>query len=138
MSYVVVSRTELPVVLKREENNYILTENRTTVVVRNFTSLADKGDPGEGVPPGGTAGQVLAKIDGADYNTQWVNQAAGGITYSFSALTSWAINHNRGYTPLISCFSLGGVELVADIVHLNNNQSVVNFTTATAGTARVV
>lgn len=36
-----------------------------------------KGDPGaqgpagEGVPTGGTAGQVLTKIDGTNYNTQW-------------------------------------------------------------------
>ncbi len=28
---------------------------------------------GQGVPAGGTAGQHLAKIDGTDYNTQWVN-----------------------------------------------------------------
>jgi len=28
------------------------------------------------LPPGGTAGQVLAKIDGVDYNTTW--QAGGG------------------------------------------------------------
>jgi hypothetical protein len=137
MSYVVIDRTELPVVLKREENNYVLTENRTTVVVRNFTNIADQGEPGEGVPTGGPAGQVLAKIDGDDYNTEWVNQASGGTTYSFSASTSWAINHNRGYTPLISCFSLGGVELIADVVHLNTNQAVVNFSTSTAGTARV-
>ena len=37
----------------------------------------DKGDPGaqgpagEGVPTGGTAGQVLTKVDGTNYNTQW-------------------------------------------------------------------
>ena len=40
-----------------------------------------KGDPGVagvGVPAGGTAGQVLAKIDGTDYNTEWVNQSGGG------------------------------------------------------------
>ena len=36
-----------------------------------------KGDPGaqgpagEGVPTGGTAGQVLTKVDGTNYNTQW-------------------------------------------------------------------
>lgn len=39
------------------------------------TSL--KGAPGEGVPAGGTAGQVLAKIDGADFNTQWTTPSAG-------------------------------------------------------------
>ena len=31
-----------------------------------------QGEPGEGVPAGGTAGQFLQKIDGVDYNTDWV------------------------------------------------------------------
>lgn len=30
------------------------------------------GPAGPGVPIGGSAGQVLAKIDGTNYNTQWV------------------------------------------------------------------
>ena len=32
-----------------------------------------KGLDGQGVPTGGTTGQHLAKIDGTDYNTQWVS-----------------------------------------------------------------
>ncbi len=39
-----------------------------------------KGAPGangQGVPAGGTAGQVLEKIDGTDYNTQWATPASG-------------------------------------------------------------
>ena len=31
------------------------------------------GANGQGVPTGGTAGQILAKVDGTDYNTQWIN-----------------------------------------------------------------
>jgi len=38
------------------------------------------GAPGQGVPTGGTAGQILAKIDGDDYNTEWVTQSGGGST----------------------------------------------------------
>ena len=38
----------------------------------------EQGDTGEGVPTGGNANQVLAKIDGADYNTAWVDQTGGG------------------------------------------------------------
>lgn len=40
-----------------------------------------KGDPGvagPGVPSGGTAGQVLTKVDGTDYNTEWKNPTGGG------------------------------------------------------------
>lgn len=32
---------------------------------------------GQGVPSGGTTGQVLAKVDGTDYNTQWVDPPSG-------------------------------------------------------------
>jgi len=35
------------------------------------------GTSGFGIPTGGTSGQVLAKIDGTDYNTEWVNQTGG-------------------------------------------------------------
>ena len=32
------------------------------------------------IPAGGTAGQVLGKVDGTDYNVQWVDQTGGGGT----------------------------------------------------------
>ena len=36
------------------------------------------GPPGKGVPPGGTAGQVLAKASGDDYDTVWRTLSGGG------------------------------------------------------------
>lgn len=36
------------------------------------------GTDGVGVPAGGTAGQVLAKINATDYNTEWVTPTSGG------------------------------------------------------------
>jgi hypothetical protein len=36
---------------------------------------------GQGVPTGGTTGQVLAKVNATDYNTQWVTPSAGGSAY---------------------------------------------------------
>lgn len=39
------------------------------------------GANGQGVPVGGTTGQVLAKVDATDYNTQWVTPSAGGSAY---------------------------------------------------------
>ena len=36
-----------------------------------------QGEAGVGVPAGGTTGQVLAKVDGDDYHTEWVNQTGG-------------------------------------------------------------
>lgn len=41
-----------------------------------------------GVPTGGTAGQVLAKIDGTNYNTEWVDQTGGGGGASYLVYTA--------------------------------------------------
>lgn len=40
------------------------------------------GADGVGVPAGGTTGQVLAKIDTTDYNTEWVDPGAGSFSPS--------------------------------------------------------
>lgn len=40
--------------------------------------LDDKFADVHSIPAGGTAGQVLGKIDGTDYNVTWVNQTGGG------------------------------------------------------------
>jgi hypothetical protein len=42
------------------------------------------GPAGPGVPPGGTTGQVLAKINAVDYNTQWTTPAGGSATVVIS------------------------------------------------------
>ena len=36
------------------------------------------GADGQGVPPGGTTGQILSKINNADFNTQWIENTGGG------------------------------------------------------------
>lgn len=52
----------------------------------NGTNGTD-GTDGVGVPAGGTAGQVLEKIDGTDYNTQWAT-ASGGTWGSITGTLS--------------------------------------------------
>jgi hypothetical protein len=42
------------------------------------------GPTGPGVPTGGTANQILTKIDATNFNTQWVNPAAGSTLGSVS------------------------------------------------------
>ena len=51
--------------------------------------------------------------------------------------TSWTINHNLGYKPSVEVFSVGSQELDADVVHTSINQTVIGFTVATAGFARL-
>lgn len=52
-----------------------------------------------------------------------------------SAATVWTINHNLGFTPAVAVYSVGGVEVEAEIVAVSPNQIQVLFAVATAGTA---
>ena len=54
--------------------------NGTAWTTLNGTN-GSNGTNGQGVPTGGTANQVLAKIDGTNYNTQWITPSAGTSAY---------------------------------------------------------
>ena len=54
------------------------------------------GPAGPGVPTGGTAGQVLAKVDGTDYNTEWITPSGGGGGETKTLLTSFTSNTTLG------------------------------------------
>lgn len=68
--------------------------------------------------------------------TQATGSAPASYTASFSAAASWTVNHNLGYEPNMSVLSVGGSELVAEIVHTSINQCIVYFAAATAGRVR--
>lgn len=52
-------------------------------------------------------------------------------------LSPWVINHNLGRRPLVGAFSVGGVEMFAEILHINTNQVTITFDSPTAGFAIV-
>lgn len=49
---------------------------------------------------------------------------------------TWTINHNLGFRPSVTLFTVGGVEFEAEIIHLSDNQCVVYIATSIAGQAR--
>jgi hypothetical protein len=69
---------------------------------QGFTGPAGPaGAPGEGVPAGGTTGQVLSKIDGTDYNTEWVDQTGGGGSsgYELADVPDYTTDTDYVYVP---------------------------------------
>jgi len=62
------------------------------------------GTNGQGVPTGGTTGQVLAKKSGTNYDTEWVAQSGGGGGGSVTSVTGTApISVATGTTtPVVS------------------------------------
>lgn len=52
--------------------------------------------------------------------------------------TVWTINHNLGRLPQVESFSVGGVQMFGDVLHVNTNQTTITFATALGGTARLI
>ena len=69
-----------------------------------------EGTAGAGVPAGGTAGQRLAKIDGVDYNTEWVDPDGGGSGVAEDLTTA-----ETDTTKVLKPNGTGGVEWGADV-----------------------
>lgn len=54
-----------------------------------------------------------------------------------TSATLWLIMHNLDKKPTVQIFDSSGNELHGEITHLNNNQSVIFFSTAVNGVAHL-
>jgi len=87
------------------------------------------GRDGEGVPVGGTTGQVLTKVNNTDFNTTWSTPAGGGgVTYEdasdeFTGSADLTLTLAHNYKP-------GSIRLYKN----DSRLKAVAFTEATANT----
>jgi hypothetical protein len=75
----------------------------TSVTFAVSGAAGTNGTNGTGVPTGGTANQVLAKIDSTNYNTQWVTPSAGGGASGTAPATRYSYG---GADPILSLGSV--------------------------------
>lgn len=76
-----------------------------------FSGLkGDTGAAGQGVPAGGTAGQVLSKVDGTDYNTEWIDPPSGG-----SGMVECRISDSARMTSYAGSFYNGSTQLTPSV-----------------------
>ena len=64
--------------------------------------------------------------------------SGSGVVPPFQFLTAtqiWVINHNLNRRPLIGVFSVGGIEMMAEVIHISANQGQVIFDNPVAGYA---
>ena len=102
--------------------------NNTSTNIMSGGDGADGADgaPGQGVPTGGTVGQVLAKIDGTDYSTEWVDQATTsvfntGTTRSISG--EYGVSDSSGTTVVA-----GGTGTGTNMFYWGSNGSIADCT----------
>lgn len=101
------------------------------------------GADGAGVAAGGTAGQVLSKIDATDYNTQWITPSAGTITpqietvtYSSTPTISWSgVDVARitltGNAVITNSTAVDGQKLLLEVTQGGSGSYTVSFTAET-------
>lgn len=62
----------------------------------------------------------------------------GGIYYRHNqtvASDTWTINHNLGTEPNMSIFSVGGREMIGEVLHSSTNTTLIYFDSPIAGYA---
>jgi hypothetical protein len=60
------------------------------VKLLDVSVVSIKGDPGEGVPAGGTTNQIIRKKSNDDYDTEWAdNEGGGGAADKAQRFFSW-------------------------------------------------
>lgn len=52
-----------------------------------------------------------------------------------AASDSWVVNHNLGFRPNVTLLSVGGAEMIAEVLHMSENQARVYFDQPRAGLA---
>lgn len=58
---------------------------------------------------------------------------------SFTDANPWVVNHNFGRKPTaVQVLTVGGVEILADVVHISDNQLQVSFAAPFTGSVRVM
>jgi hypothetical protein len=120
-----VSQTAVDVVL-----------SSSTVLVESSTT----GLQGVGVPAGGTAGQILSKIDGTDYNTQWSGALGLGLATlsggnSFTGLQSLTASSTG--TTALQINSLSGMTVNPLRVMDGSGTPVQRFSVSEFGTTLI-
>jgi len=101
-----VNSNKVTVAVKTSVIKSSVTVNRVTAKALARGLNGTNGTNGVGVPIGGTAGQVLSKIDATNYNTQWVNQSGGGSGTVTSVNASGANGVSVSGGPITSSGSL--------------------------------
>ncbi len=89
------------------------------------------GANGQGVPTGGTTGQVLAKVDGTDFNTEWVTPESGD-TPAYTVSGTVVMTASTGSQQSPCSFSSINTAAMRDF-HLYKNFNITGTTMAEAG-----
>ena len=109
--------------------------NHVVVALGNGDPINSGGGGGadNGLPTGGTSGQILVKNSSTNYDAVWKN--ATYVHTQGTAASSWSITHNLGYYPNVTVVDSTETLVVGDVTYTSANALTVNFNGAFKGKA---
>jgi len=99
----------------------------------DFKDRGPKGAPGEGVPQGGDAGDVLIKGSDDDYDFEWKERQ---YTHEQAVPSdTWEIEHGMGFKPFVLIMNSAGERVYGWEEHPTINKVILKWDAAFSGTA---
>ena len=122
-STVVVSdpSPKVTVVVKEEVSKIFVLKETEIIAVSDVGKKGDKGDKGDQGNPG-VAGPTSPSYE----------------HIQSSASSSWNVNHNLGFKPILQIYDSGGNVVEAEILHISTNLAIVYFAFTMSGVARCI
>lgn len=97
----------------------------------------DKGEPGFGLPTGGTTGQIIVKQTDDDYDFGFASPnslADKNYVQNFSVLSTVIVTHNLNKYPSPVIFDTAGDEVEGVVEYLDPNTLRLRFSSPFSGT----
>lgn len=129
-------------ITKSNANDVVVEVNSTTVTVQQSNSIAVEVTPQQpiqidinrqvtanGMPAGGTTGEVLAKQSGTSYDTDWqtLSELGAALKGANADINSLSAITGRVSTPTAIDFALGGDTSAVGRLNWNNNDGTLDL-----------
>lgn len=128
------------IIIKQSNSNIRLTQLKYNIRFKSSGPRGlqgEKGDPGVGLPAGGSTGDIIVKQSDADYDFTYVspnNLADKNYVQSFTTTTSVMVNHNLNKYPSVSVLDSAGDEVIGVVKYDTLDTLTLIFTDPFSGT----
>lgn len=110
--------------------------------VRDLSFIGGSSSAINGIPQGGTTGQILAKRSNSNYDVGWVTGGGGGsgspdsyVHQQMIPASQWIINHNLGFYPSVTVIDSANNVVIGDVNYTSINQIILTFRGSFSGIA---
>lgn len=121
--------------------NLRITKVSRPILIKKVGGKGEKGDQGlqgltgEGLPTGGTDGQVLHKASNADYDLEWKTPSFEdkNFTLNFTVLDTVLVQHNLHKYPAVTVVNSAGDTVIGGVEYLDDDALLITFSAPFSG-----